>query len=160
MSLYLLLHFHMKYFIWCMYFLIIFLNITFSASWKTYSGTTAEQVLDRVVDNSKTENIIESQFDNVINKGTFGQDKKISGTLDSIRDNISFYLNWILFLGLTGATILIVYNGFLLVFTPVAGDQLEKVKKRLLNIVVGVVVMTGFYFIIKVSLSVMNMILE
>lgn len=149
----------MKYFFSVTFCFLFFLNITFSASRKTYSWTTAENVLDRVVDNSKT-NIIESKFDNVINKGTFGQDKKISGTLDSIRDNISFYLNWVLFLGLTGATILIVYNGFLLVFTPVAGDQLEKVKKRLLNIVVGVVVMTGFYFIIKISLSVMNMILE
>lgn len=125
-----------------------------------YDGyDSAEKVLDTVVDNAKT-NIIESKFDNVINKWTFGQDKKISGTLDSIRDNISFYLNRVLFLGLTWATILIVYNGFLMVFTPITGDQLDTVKKRIINILIWVVVMTWFYFIIKVSLSIMNMILE
>ncbi len=148
----------MKYILLMLLALSIYWNNISIASTSLY-WNTPEQTLDGVVNNAKT-NIIESKFDNVVNKGTFGEDRKISWTLDSVRDNISFYLNWILFFGLSWATILIVYNGFLLVLTPMAWDKLENTKTRLLHLIIWVVVMTWFYFVIKIVLSIMNMILE
>jgi hypothetical protein len=69
-------------------------------------------------------------------EGQFESDKRLANTLDSLRQRISEYLNRILFLGLSGATILIVYNGLTMVMTPMTGDQLEKVKKRIINLLI------------------------
>lgn len=126
-----------------------------------YGGenSTPEQVLDRVVDNTKT-NIVESQFDNVYNKETFGNKNKISWTLDSVRENVSFYLNWIVFLWLSAATILIVYNWIVLMTTPISGDQKTKVIENIKHIAIWIVAMTWFYFLIRIVLSVLNLILE
>lgn len=126
-----------------------------------YGGenSTPEQVLDRVVDNTKT-NIIESQFDNVYNKETFGNKNKISWTLDSVRENVSFYLNWIVFLWLSAATILIVYNWIVLMTTPISGDQKTKVIENIKHLAIWIVAMTWFYFLIRIVLSVLNLILE
>jgi hypothetical protein len=159
----------MKGYIYCVLWVLsvfaAFLTLNFSsvfASRNAYSEQPfgAEKVLDQVVNNSD-KRIIESPLDEVTRiEGQFDSDSRISNTLDSLRQNLSQYLNWILFLGLSGATILIVYNGLLMVTTPLTWDQLEKVKKRLINILVWVLVMTGFYFIIKVTLSIMNLVLE
>lgn len=126
-----------------------------------YGGenSTPEQVLDRVVDNTKT-NIVESQFDNVYNKETFGNKNKISWTLDSVRENVSFYLNWIVFLWLSAATILIVYNWIVLMTTPISGDQKTKVIENIKHLAIWIVAMTWFYFLIRIVLSVLNLILE
>lgn len=127
-----------------------------------YGGknSTPEQVLDRVVDNTKT-NIVESKFDNIYKQGwTQFRWTKIANTLDQVRENVSFYLNWIVFLGLSAATILIVYNWILLMTTPISGDQKIKVIENIKHIAIWIVAMTGFYFLIRIVLSILNLILE
>jgi hypothetical protein len=127
-----------------------------------YGGenSTPEKVLDYVADNADTKYIIESPFDDVYNKETFGNENKISWTLDSVRENVSFYLNWIVFLGLSAATVLIVYNWILLMTTPISGDQKTKVIENIKHIAIWIVAMTGFYFLIRIVLSILNLILE
>lgn len=68
-------------------------------------------------------------------QGGFGlQHLKLSDTFDSIRQNIDVYLQWMAFLGLTFAVILVIYNGLRLMFTPLSPEQAGIVKKRIIYI--------------------------
>lgn len=83
---------------------------------------------------------------------------KITGTLDWIRRNIQPYLQWLLFLGLTIATILLIYNGFRLVTnSAIGGGDIKTVKGNIQDILTGVVIMTGFLIFLKLVMAVLNM---
>ncbi|UFX83189.1 hypothetical protein [Candidatus Absconditicoccus praedator] len=77
----------------------------------------------------------------------------VEGTLDGVRMEIGTYINWAVFIGLSIAVILIIYNGLLLVTTSMNESVLEKVKTRLMYLGVGVLIMTGFYVIIQLVMS-------
>jgi hypothetical protein len=47
---------------------------------------------------------------------------------------MSPYVQWIAFIGLAAAVIMIIYNGVLLVTTPLSPDQVANVKKRMIYI--------------------------
>ncbi|MBU1757710.1 hypothetical protein KKG31_00740 [Patescibacteria group bacterium] len=63
--------------------------------------------------------------------------------MDYLRKNIGPYLQWAVYIGLTMAVILIIYNGLLMVTNSLHKEgDMEKVKKRLINIVIGVLLLT------------------
>ena len=76
-------------------------------------------------------------------QGGFVRQYKIANTLDFLRNNIAPYLQWMVYIGLVIAVILIVYNGFLMVTHAInkVGD-FEKVKKNIGYIAIGVLLMT------------------
>lgn len=81
---------------------------------------------------------------------------RITNTLDAIRVQITPYIQWVMYLWLSIAVILIVYNGFLMVTNSVnggAGDP-SKIKSNMTNIVIGVILLCSFYIIIQVWLAV------
>ena len=120
-----------------------------------YQSPTPEWVLDLVVDRADSD-VIGTELDGVSNfLWPFGEQYKVANTLDSVRVRIAVYLQWIVFIGLVVAVILIIFNGYILVTSPLSGADLSKVKGKLTNLAIWVLVMTGFYFIIKIALSVM-----
>lgn len=98
--------------------------------------------------------IIVTKLDGTTNTQIFWVEHKLSGTLESVRENISFYLQWVAYLALTGAVTLIIYNGLMLVLSPMSPEEAWKVKTRIIYIATGIVLVTGFYFVLKIILAI------
>lgn len=91
----------------------------------------------------------------------YASEYKISNTLDSLRIQIAPYLQWTMYIGLSLAVIGIIYNGFLMVTKPLWADgDSDKVKKRIINIVTWVFILTGFYVIIQLILAIIGYIIK
>lgn len=103
---------------------------TFASSLST---DTPEAFLDRIVktsnSNFKTQ---KTQLDDVSHRSSRGSATyKITGTLGNISEQIEPYLQWLTFVGLTAAVILLMWNGFKLVTGSsglVDGGDLKTVK--------------------------------
>ncbi len=116
----------------------------------------------RIIDYIKGggEGIIETDLDVVEPVGPYEPDFKISNTLDDVREHLPAYLQWIAGMALVIAVILLIYNGIILMTSPLSGDQLAAVKKRMTYIVVGALAVTGFYFVLRILLSVILQLLN
>lgn len=99
--------------------------------------------------------IIDTPLNDVTNNGSYGMEYKIANTLDDIRNNVPVYVQWLVFVALVVGALLIIYNGFLLATAPLSDTDIATVKKRIVYISLGIAVVSGFYFIIKVALSVL-----
>lgn len=110
-------------------------------------------ILKEIVDNDDAD-IIETKLDAVMNTSAYGDSFTISWTLESIRQQVSPYIQRIAFIGLAAAVVLIIYNGVLLVTTPLSPDQVANVKKRMIYIASWVALITWFYFIMKILLAI------
>lgn len=126
-------------------------------TWKCYGDSTNPMnVLDDLIENDDSD-IIETELDKVDRRDTdqFTDPKlKFSGTLDSVRGNMSIYLQWMVFIGLVFAVILIIYNWLMLMFSPMSPDQAGKVKTRLIALVAWVILLTWFIFVLKILISI------
>lgn len=122
-------------------------------------GTDPIQILDNVVSEANEDyKIQQTALDKATDKqGAYPSQYKIANTLDRLRNNINPYLQWAVYIGLAGAVILLIYNGFLMVTNGIhkQGDA-AKIKKNIMNILIGVVILTGFYFIIKLMVALIN----
>ena len=118
-----------------------------------YNDSPPLDVLDDLV---KNDSVIQTELDAVTTaeQRYWNPWLKISETANSVRTNISVYLQWIAFIGLTWAVILIMYNWIRLMFSPLSPDQAAWVKKRLLYILFGVLLLTWFYFLLSIFLSI------
>lgn len=124
-------------------------------------GSSPIEILDRVAWESNAEyRIQETALDNVTDdQWAYATEYKIANTLDSIRIKIAPYLQWIFYIGLSAATLLIVYNGFLLVTWAVSGEDYKKVIGRIKNIAIGILVLTGFALIVRIFLAILSSVL-
>ena len=84
----------------------------------------------------------------------------ISRTLCNIKWNIKSYLDYLVYIWLTAATILIIWNWFKLVTSEDRWKQIWEFKKNIINIIIWVVLVIGFYYIIDIFVSVVNLIVE
>lgn len=116
-------------------------------------------ILDAVVWEANDDyKIQQTALDNATDKQWgYASSYKIANTLDWFRQNINPYLQRAVYIGLSVAVILLIYNGFLMV-TNAAHKEWEaaKIKKNIMNIVIWVIILTGFYFIIKLAVSIIN----
>lgn len=136
---------------------------TAQASWIN-EKTTPTEVLNYIVDgankNSSTR-VQNTKFDQINNNSVpsvGGSQFKITATLAWIKANIRHYLQWVVFIGLIGATILLIRNGFRLVTnSAIGGWDIKTIKSNIKNILIGVVVMTSFLVIIKLVSALLNM---
>lgn len=143
-----------KIFLSCMSGVLV--SVTLAQDWWVYDQNTQPiEIVDKIVEGeNKDTKIVRTKLDQVTQVWTFWAENKVSGVLDSVRINLANYLEWFVFIGLTVAVLLIIYNGLLLVMNPVSGDDLKKIQKRMLYIIVGVLMMTGFYFVLRVLLNI------
>lgn len=124
-------------------------------SWGSY-GNNPLDILDTVVGEANDQyKIQETKLNEVSNlEGGFPSQFRIANTLDSIRVKITPYIQWTMFIWLSLAVVLIIYNGLLLVTNSLHGEwEISSVQNRIVNILIWVLVLTGFYFIIQIALS-------
>lgn len=117
------------------------------------------EVLDNVVAEANKDYEIQETALNDANDQQWGYQSqyKIANTLDYLRNNIAPYLQWAVYIGLVVSVILIIYNGLLMVTNALHKEgDIAKVKKRLVNIAIGVLLLTGFYAIIKIVVGLIN----
>lgn len=81
----------------------------------------------------------------------------LTRTLCSIKANIKDYLQYVMYIGLTAATILLIRNWFKIV---TALEQWKQIGKNLIYIVIWVVLLIWFYYIIDIFVSVVNLVAE
>lgn len=133
-----------------------------SSSASSLSNDTPENFLNRIVQTSNSNfKSQQTQLDDVSATSTWGTwDKyKITSTLGNISGQIEPYLQWLTFIGLTGAVILLMRNGFKLVTNSsgmVDGWDIKTVKGNIQNIIIGVVILTWFVAIIKIVVWLLN----
>jgi hypothetical protein len=84
----------------------------------------------------------------------------ITRTLCSIKANIKDYLQYVMYIGLTAATILLIWNWFKIVTASDQGKQIWEFKKNLIYIVIWVLLLIWFYYIIDIFVSVVNLVAE
>lgn len=142
------------------FFALVFLTSVFQVSaqrwgWGEY-GSDPMQILDTVVskanDGSK---IQQSALDWITDQQwAYPSQYKISNTLEYIRTNIDPYFQWLVFVWLVIATILFIYAGFLMVTNVIHKEgERAKIKKLIVALVTGIILLTGFYFIVKLIVS-------
>ena len=130
-----------------------------ASSRQEYKDSKPDAILKDIVGKANGElrdqsQIIVTKLDNTTNLQTFWPENKLSGTLESVRQNISYYLQWIAYFALAGAVTLIIYNGLMLVISPLSPDEAWKVKTKIMYIATGIVLVTWFYFVLKIILAI------
>lgn len=127
--------------------------------WWVQRGNSPEEITATIADRANEDlKIQDTKFDKINNKGSYGKNYQITNTLERIRKNIQPYLQWMLYIGLTGATILLIWNGFKLVTNSVmSGGDMKTVKGNIQTILIGVIIMTSFLVLIKLVMAIMNM---
>ncbi len=83
------------------------------------------------------------------------EDTWVRNTLESVSESVGSYIKWIMFIGMMWGTILIIYNGMLLVLNPNKDDISSKVKSRLKYIWGWVFVMLSVTLIIEIIVTVL-----
>lgn len=160
-------------FLWIIGFISIFSFSIYAQSWgtnnswNTYSSSKRANNPIRILDNlgqdmNEDYRIHDNAFNDINpNQWQYPSQYRIANAFDALRIQIAPYLQWIMYIGLSLAVIGIIYNGFLMVTKPVGADgDNAQVKKRLMNIVKWVFLLTGFYVIIQFILSIISYILQ
>ena len=104
-----------------------------------------------------------TDLDNTTSKGSMcdgiAPDSRftITRTLCSVKANIKNYLQYVMYIWLTAATIFLIWNGFLIVVSPNREAQMKTFTKNLKYIVVWVVLLTWFYYIIDILIWLVNL---
>ncbi len=126
-----------------------------ASTWKKYEmgNRWPDEILDDIVDHGKSD-IVKTKLDWVTNMQEFNAENKISSTLESVRENISFYLQRVVYIALSGAVLLIVYNWLRLVLSPVSAEEASAIKTRMIYIALWILLVTGFYFVLKILLAI------
>ncbi|MDR3168975.1 MAG: hypothetical protein LBU27_04380 [Candidatus Peribacteria bacterium] len=121
------------------------------------------QLLNKVVDEANEEHSIQdTQLDGTTSAGggySGNPQYRLTNTLEYLKNNIHPYIQRIVFIGLALATILLIYNGFMMVTNLVNNGEgeLSKVKNNFIYIGIGVVILTGFYYLIDIVVAVINL---
>lgn len=140
---------------------IFLLNaFSFAQVWSRWKyGSNPMQILDNIKDeaNEDTE-IQETALDWVTEyQWWYAKEYKIANTLEYFKNHIQPYLQRLIYIWLTVAVILLIYNWFLMVTNSIHKKwDFEAIKKNIINIWIWVIVLTWFYFIIKLMVAIIN----
>ena len=160
--------FVMKKIFWIMVALFAFAWMSVYATWWNFNDGTV-WILDQVYQdsNKKVSNEVQNtDLDVVTSKFSecewIAPDSRfsITRTMCSIKANAKNYLQYVMYVWLAAATVFLIWNGFKIVTSSEREKQLGLFKKNLLYIVVWVVLLTWFYYIIDIFVSVVNLIAE
>ncbi len=143
-------------------FMVMLVSLPFfgfaqDSRWKY--GQNPIQILDTVVSEANEEYKIQQTALDTATSTQWGYAStyKIANTLDRLRNNINPYLQWAVYIWLSVAVILLIYNGFLMVTNAIHKEwESAKVKKNIINIAIGVILLTWFYFIIRLAVALIN----
>jgi len=152
----------MKKLFWFIIVISFIATFAFAERWSWWAyGSNPIEILDKVAGEANADRSTRVQntaLDAITDTQWWYQSQyKIANTLDWIRNNINPYLQRIVYIGLAIAVILLIYNWFLMVTNSLHGAwDIAKVKKNLINILIGVLILTWFYLIIKIVVWLIN----
>ena len=136
-----------------------------SSVWAVYKGKWADNPMETLSNmvgdaNVGRYKVQETALDDISdNERIYSSQYKISNTLNYIKNNIHPYLQWAVYVWLAGATIALIYMWFLLVTNSVSGgDDITKLKSRIFYVLIWVLLLTGFYALLKLIVAVINLI--
>ena len=134
---------------------------TYAQQWRRADWwSSPTQILENVVGevNSNNDKIQKTAWDQITDlQWSYPRQYKISNTLDYIRRNIGPYIQRAVYIWFIASTAWLVICWFLLVTWWITKSSwFEKVKWRLVNALLWVFVLSGFYIIIKFMMSVIN----
>lgn len=91
------------------------------------------------------------------NEISMSTNKWIRWTLEGISNGITPYIDWLFFIAWTAALILIMYNWLKLMISAwIWQSEANKIKSRMLNLAMWVVVISGVYIILRVTVWLIN----
>lgn len=146
--------------------LLVFTTIfsfSYAQEWRwTNRWSTPIQVFETFVDKTNDEwryNVQDTALDWVTDlQWTYPRQYKISNTLDYIRQEIDPYLQRAAYIGLVASTVWLIICWFLLVTWWISKSSwFEKVKWKIFNALIWVFLLSGFYLVIKLFISIINM---
>ena len=154
-------------------FMIIFgilsliLPISESKAWNFDQSSPVKIVEDvkYAANKNKSEQVQKTEYDAVSSRGTCAEipaDGRftIARTLCSLKNLSRDYIQYLMYVGLTAATILLIRNWFKIVTSTDREKQVGVFKKNLLYIVIWVVLLIWFYYIIDIFVSVVNLVTD
>jgi hypothetical protein len=146
-------------------FLWVSINFIYAEQWVSTSKRQGNpmQMLDNFAHKvNKEDRIQDTALNDISNiQWQYASEYKITNTLDSIRIQIAPYIQWTMYIWLSLAVLWIIYNGFLMVTNSIhENGTSEKVKNRIINICIGVGLLTWFYIIIQLLLASISYILK
>lgn len=146
--------------------LLVFTTIfsfSYAQEWRwTNRWSTPIQVFETFVDKTNDEwryNVQDTALDWVTDlQWTYPRQYKISNTLDYIRQEIDPYLQRAAYIGLVASTVWLIICWFLLVTWWISKSSwFEKVKWKIFNALIWVFLLSWFYLVIKLFISIINM---
>jgi len=144
----------------CMSFGLLFAGSAFTQNNSRGSRwSTPEDILNNVVNRANDQyNLQDSPLERVNERQWwYPVQYRIANTLDSIRVNLAIYIQWIVFLGLAMATIGLIYIWFLMVTNGISNEwTIEKIKPRIIGIVVWVLLITWFYAVLRLFTAIIT----
>lgn len=84
----------------------------------------------------------------------------LTRTLCSVKENIKDYLQYVMYIWLSAATIFLIWNWFKIVTSTDRAKQMQTFKKNLIYIVIWVVLLTWFYYMIDIFVGVVNVLTD
>ena len=82
----------------------------------------------------------------------------ITRTLNSIKDKLHGYLQYIVYIWLSAAVILLIWNGFQIITSSDKEKQMGVFKKNFTYILIWVLLLVAFYTIIDIFVGIVNLI--
>lgn len=133
--------------------------------WKRELNEKPVNILDHIKEEANehsSDRVQNTKLDNVQSACSElgGRNFTITYTLCNIKENIKSYLQYIVYVWLTAATIILIRNGFQLVTAEDKWKQIWVFKKNIMYIVIWVVLLVAFYYILDIFVSIVNLIAE
>lgn len=144
--------------------LFVLFSVSYAQEWKwTNRWSTPLQVFETFVDEANDEgrySIQETALDGITDlQWVYPRQYKISNTLDYIRQEIDPYLQRAAYIGLVVSTAGLIICWFLMVTWGIDKTTwFEKVKSKIFSALIGVFLLSGFYLVVKLFISVINMV--
>jgi len=125
-------------------------------------GSTPSKIVDNVAslaNEDKATRVQDTRLDNInntqIGNAKIGKQYQIARTFARLatQDNgVTPYIQWIIYIWMVWATILLAWNWFLLV----TGKKINETKENIKYIILWVIIMSGFYAIITIVTAIIN----
>jgi len=138
--------------------IVIFSNFAFAQT-KYYDPAKEGDVIKIIEGVQKKNPIISSIFEQQVRTYAdggaiwFGSQNRIANGAWILVLSLSPYIQWLVFIGMTLSVILIIYNGFMIMTNAGDDSQIKTAKDNVKHIIIGVLIIGGFYFIMKLVSS-------
>ncbi len=114
----------------------------------SFAGSSWDQPPEKIIDNLKS-----SVQDTSVQGKIPWQGKGITESLKWVKNWWGWYIQWLAYIWLSAALLLIIYNWILILANFWEENKLSKAKKRFMSLIIWVVLVTSAYIIIKLVVS-------